>query len=844
VAPPPGPAAGAPKRSIWFAAVTNYPLLLILFAAAYAATGSLGLVFATVHRNVSPIWPATGLAIGVLFAGGLRFAPGVALGAIFVNVAAGMPPAVAAVVAIGNTFEGMAGALLLRRLSRVDRAVERVRDLPGLAAAVTVPPMISAIVGAMSLAVSGLIPWHQLPTIYAIWWRGDVLGALIVTPLVLEFRTARHSAWTRHSVVEAALLALGLTIVCIVVFAQAGIVRSRPLDYMVFPLLTWASWRFGPRGATVATMVVAVSAVWGTAWGFGPFATNWGAESVADLQVFLVVASATALLFGAATADRRRVEVAIIESEARRAALLRAIPDLMLRLGRNGVIRDCEVAHELAALPPPKPHVGRRLEGWLPSQAEEFSRHLALALETGALQTFAFVLPVIDSVTGSRGMPRREMDDASGGPLTGKAHHFEVRIVPSAPDEAVAILRDVTDRVIGEEERRSLERQFQESQKLESLGVLAGGIAHDFNNLLTTVLGNASLVRYELADDAPVQQFMEQIEASSRRAADLCRQLLAYAGKGRFVVEQLDLSSLVRDTTELLQLSISKSAVLRFDLATMLPAAQADATQVRQVLMNLVMNASDAIGDREGTIHLRTRAIKYSRGQFTGPIVPAEPPDGLYVAVEVQDDGCGIAAGLLGRVFEPFFTTKFTGRGLGLSAVLGIVRSHGGALHVQSESGVGSRFTLLLPATAMEVGRDEAVPAGPDAWHGSGTVLVVDDEQNVRLVAQQMLESLGFNVRVADHGAAGVDYFRRDRNGIRAVLLDVLMPGLDGHAVLREIRALDPNACVVLMSGFTEQAARVSDVAPPPVFLQKPFGRDQLKDALRRALETPVARAT
>jgi signal transduction histidine kinase len=792
----------------------RYLLGLAGLALAYFLLGSLGLLFSTVHRSVSPLWPPTGVAFAVLFAGGFRFWPGVALGTLAVTLTSELPLTVSLSMIVGNTLEGLAGAWMLRTLTRIDSSLERVADLPGFAAAALGAPIFSAVIGSFSMVASGLIPPAEFSAVFETWWRGDVIGALVVTPLLLEWRAPQTFKWTQETAVEAVVLVAGLVVVCGVVFAQQPLVELRPFAYVVFPMLTWAAWRFGPRGSSVATMLVAVAAIWGTAQGFGPFASDWWGESVAGLQVFLVVVSSTALLFGAATADRRRIEAAIMQSEARQAALLRVMPDAMLRLGKDGLIRDCQAGHEIAALPAPHPFVGRLVTAWLPSAGASIREHLERALETGALQTFAFEHAV------------------SGG-----SRHVEVRLVPSAQDEAVAILRDVTDRVRGEEERRRLERQFQESQKLESLGVLAGGIAHDFNNLLTTILGNASLVRYELTETSPVQQYLEQIESSSRRAADLCRQLLAYAGKGRFVIEQLDLSELVRDTTELLQLSISKSAILRFDLASRLPAVQADATQVRQVIMNLVMNASDAIGDGDGSILLRTRAVAYRRGDLHGLLVPGEPPDGHYVAVGVEDDGCGIPPELRERMFEPFFTTKFTGRGLGLSAVLGIVRGHDGALHVESEVGRGSRFTLLMPAAGAIIRHEEAPALIEDTWLGGGTVLVIDDEVNVRRVSKQLLESLGFDVLVSDAGAAGLEVFTARAGEIRAVLLDMLMPGLDGHAVLKEMRRIRPDTCVVLMSGFSEQAARVHETSPPPVFLQKPFGREQLRDALRRAIE-------
>ncbi len=258
---------------------------------------------------------------------------------------------------------------------------------------------------------------------------------------------------------------------------------------------------------------------------------------------------------------------------------------------------------------------------------------------------------------------------------------------------------DITQRKRGEADRIALERKLLESQKLESLGVLAGGIAHDFNNLLTTIMGNASLARLELGDSSPIQKNLRQIETTSLRAAELCQQMLAYSGKSRFVVERIDLSTLVEGTLPLLQLSLSHHAAFQLDLARHLPPVMADATQLRQIIMNLVMNASEAMGEKEGDIELATGLRHFGRGLLATAVNGAELPEGNYVFLRVADRGCGMSAETLARIFDPFFTTKFAGRGLGLAAVLGIVRSHQGALHVESEPGRGTTFTLLLPPT-------------------------------------------------------------------------------------------------------------------------------------------------
>jgi PAS domain S-box-containing protein len=291
---------------------------------------------------------------------------------------------------------------------------------------------------------------------------------------------------------------------------------------------------------------------------------------------------------------------------------------------------------------------------------------------------------------------------------------------------------DITELKQASETREQLEKKFQETQKLESLGVMAGGIAHDFNNLLTGILGNAGLARLELRADHPSGTYLEHIERASLRAADLCKQMLAYSGKGRFQVRRLDLNELIEDTVKLLQISLSKKAALRLELAQPLEPVQADATQLRQVLMNLVINASEALGDRPGSITIATGRCVATRAQLDSAQYGEDLAPGPYLFLEVRDDGCGMDRETRARIFDPFFTTKFTGRGLGLAAVLGIIRGHQGAIMVDSEPGQGTSFRILLPPAegAAESLAPSAAAARP--WRGSGRVLVVDDEAAVR----------------------------------------------------------------------------------------------------------------
>jgi PAS domain S-box-containing protein len=402
------------------------------------------------------------------------------------------------------------------------------------------------------------------------------------------------------------------------------------------------------------------------------------------------------------------------------------------------------------------------------------------------------------------------------------------------PSRLVSVT-DISERRQAESHRLAVERKLQETQKLESLGVLAGGVAHDFNNLLTGVLGNASLARTSLPTSAPTQDMLEQIEMSARRAADLCKQMLAYSGRGRFVVGPVDINRLVTDTTHLLKISISKSCVLRFHLAPSLPAVEADATQIRQIIMNLVINASEAVGDASGVIAISTGVARVNAEYLETIRYNMDLKPGDYVVLEVSDSGCGMDEATIARIFDPFFSTKFTGRGLGLAAVLGIVRGHLGGLKVYSEPGRGTTFKLLLPSTtAPAVPPPVAASEPDDSWRGYGTVLVVDDEESVRTVAARVLENLGYDVELAEDGREGVEKFRSNPAGYQLVLLDLTMPHMDGEEAFRQMRHMHPGVRVLLMSGFNEHDA-TSRFAGKGLagFVQKPFEIDALMNSVR-----------
>jgi PAS domain S-box-containing protein len=400
------------------------------------------------------------------------------------------------------------------------------------------------------------------------------------------------------------------------------------------------------------------------------------------------------------------------------------------------------------------------------------------------------------------------------------------------------LLSDITERKLAEAERARLHEQLQEAQKLETLGVLAGGVAHDFNNLLTTIMGNANLGTLAAERGADTGLYFTAIETAAIRAAELTRQLLAYAGKGKVIVSEVDLGILAKEITLVLTVSIPTTTALECDLAERLPFVKGDAVQLFQVLMNLVTNASEAVPkDVPGAITIRTRMEVLKEADLASGCRPLPLEPGLYVTLEVTDSGAGMTPEIMARAFEPFFTTKFTGRGLGLAAVIGILRNHGGGLCLRSEPGQGSSFKIFLPP--MREARPVTTGEPEPLWHGDGRILLVDDEPEVRTMARRLAEQVGLTVLEARDGLEAVARFREHHHDLSLVLMDLSMPRLNGREAFEEMHKLDPHVPVVLSSGYDlpEADPVVEGMAG---FLRKPYRVTEFQALLRRLLRAPV----
>jgi PAS domain S-box-containing protein len=426
---------------------------------------------------------------------------------------------------------------------------------------------------------------------------------------------------------------------------------------------------------------------------------------------------------------------------------------------------------------------------------------------------------------------------------------FERLLVPiTAVDgrvtAVVSVIMDITERKRLEDERIRLNEQLLHAQKLESLGVLAGGIAHDFNNLLVAVLGNASLLANRLPPGSPLLEYAQGIEVAARRAADVAHQMLAYSGKGRFVTALVDVTALLEETADLLRIGAARNVTLVRELRHDLPKFKADPTQVRQVVMNLLTNASEAFDGNSGHIVLRTGVMDVDHEFLASCMGGGEATPGRFVYIEVTDYGVGMTPEIVEKIFDPFFTTKFTGRGLGLAAVFGIVRGHRGAISVESRLGEGTTFRVLFPAEASDgveasdVRRTaESTPPSSraDRRQASGLALVVDDERAVRRIARRMLETLGFSVVEVAHGEGAVEILEERHREFAVVLMNVSIPHIGGRGVLDALRERSIAIPVILASGYEMGSAELQGLGPDVTILPMPFSYDELAGALAAA---------
>lgn len=491
--------------------------------------------------------------------------------------------------------------------------------------------------------------------------------------------------------------------------------------------------------------------------------------------------------------ERQQAEQALQQNEGLTRTILDYMPDLILQIDENGTFVDYSPAHNMETLVPPEMFIGRKMTDVLPPEvAKPGIQAIREAIATNEMQFFEYALFVED-----------------------QEQIFESRNIPVGKNRVLTIVRDVTD-------ERHAEQAALQTQKLESIGLLAGGIAHDFNNLLTGMLGQNSLALAKLPNGSPVRRHLEKSVASAKRASDLTRQLLAYAGKGRFLIEPIDINQLVQEGTSLLETVLPKQAALSLSLADALPTFEADRGQVQQIMMNLLINASESIEAQMGQVWIRTYVEHINTVEPTSDLFLPEPiKPGTYVCLEVNDTGHGMSQHDQERIFDPYYSTKGQGRGLGLSATLGIIRSYNGYLRLYSVIGQGTRFQVYFPASSAESDQEETA-VSPIISH-EGHVLIIDDEVAVQQAAREILELHGFQVYSATNGLDGLELFKAHQAELDLILLDMHMPVMDGAETLVTLRKIDQEIPVLVSSGYAEVTAAEILQGERVDFLQKPY---------------------
>lgn len=515
--------------------------------------------------------------------------------------------------------------------------------------------------------------------------------------------------------------------------------------------------------------------------------------------------------------ERKKNQVALLKSEERFRRVFQSslMGILILELGRHDhfIIRDINPAAAATLKLEARDVIGKEMRHIFPAHpvGEELERVREIAREGGSL--------------------RLETDYADER-ISGV---FEMNVFQTAPRTITIMFQDNTERHNMEMERLRLEQHMRQTQKLESLGVLAGGIAHDFNNLLMGVLGNSELLSMELASDSFERKIVEKIESAAWQAADLSASMLAYSGKGSFALREMDLGQLVLSMRSLIDSSISRKGRLELNLPSRLPAIMADPNQIRQVILNLVTNASEALEEKAGMISISVDSMQAERDYLARTFVDDHLAGGSYVYLEVMDTGKGMEPEMLEKIFDPFFSTNFTGRGLGLAVVLGIVRGHKGAVKVSSEPGHGSTFRVLFPALDRPCQEERLSPQQEEEpLRGSGTILLVDDEAHVLEVTRHMLERFGYHVETAMDGAEAVTEFEKIRGQVFCVLLDVTMPHMNVGHVTQTMREMQPKVPILLASGYArENLEDQLALSQYTDFLQKPYRFSVLSKMLK-----------
>lgn len=798
--------------------ITNL-LLALVYATIGQATLALGEFGGVELRRM--IWASSGIAV---IAGLLLPFPvwiGAALGGAMATFISGGLPLHVVGTGIANGLEVAVAVALLRRVN-FDASLERVRDILLLIALASgVAAALGALLSVISLDLVGGVKDGAFDRMFLFWWLTHAMGILLIAPVGLTLSRSRAALLRRDPFEVVGVLAA----VAVVSWLPFGVgeneIVSR-LFFLPFPLLLWAAMRLGMAGAALGGLITTWIAIVAAVMHWGPMAIGTPNDTLILTWIFSNVVILSTLISAALVEGMRRTREEHALGEVRLRAVLDAASEGIVVADAAGLVTHVNPATARiwpAALQPPA----------MREPIAQALAPLAALLEAPAERALLTAVPESTGVRGVLTLPDGQVWEVGVDQLSG------VDILGAR----IWSFHDVSARVRAEAERLRLEAQLLHTQKLESLGVLAGGIAHDFNNLLMGIRARAELIGMTERLDPEIGEDVTAILKASDQAAALCRQMLVYAGRGSLAVHTIDLSACAREIQEMLRSSVSRRVDLALALSEQPLWVAGDITQLRQVVLNLVTNASDAVEStgHAGTVKVATRRALVDRDWLSRAIIGNELAAGEFAILEISDDGVGMDEVTARQIFDPFFSSKGAGRGLGLASTLGVIRSHKGALLLETRPGTGTRFQVALPLTTHAGAPEHAAPehAAPartarTAFRGR-TVLVVDDEPEVRVVVTRMLQGMGLTVRQAGDGDAALEALEvRGAAPIDLVLLDLTMPKRSGPSTLTEMRARGMTVPVIIATGFSAEAVPEGSVIAG--FLQKPYHVDALEQAV------------
>jgi len=813
----------APSANGKLPSTASYAFEVVALAAVYYAAARLGLRYASIGQSISLVWPPTGLALAALILLGRRAWPGIAAGAFLANAGTPVPLATAAAIAAGNTLEAIIAAALLTRSAGSRPRLDGMTTVRALVlSAAPAGALVGAIIGVTALVAGRALPATAFASAAAVWWTGDLLGALIVAPLLLAWLTAPASTRGVRGPLEVALLCLGTVLAAELALSHLlpvpALLRQLDYLYLLFPFAVWAALRFGSRGASLMTFVIAVVAVWRTVTGGGPFNTDSGGGTMFAVGCYLAIVAVTGLLLAAAVTHERETATEALRrrDEQLSVALDAAQMGVWYWSATDDRLTWDDTLRRMYGLAPDDRVTGYEdfISRVHPDDRELVETSVRRALTEGGRLDYEFRIVLPD------GRVRWIADRGS--------------VVPGAdgtPAGMTGTCQDTTD-------RRNTEEQLRLAHKMESVGRLAGGVAHEANNQMSVVMSAADFILARTDLPPAVRADAEYIRRAAERTAAVTAQLLAFSRRQVLRPQVLGVNDVLERFRPVLQRTLGEDCPVTLLLDPGLGHVRADPGQLEQVLLNLAINSRDAM-PRGGRLSVETASVELTeRSTMASHGVRVRP--GRYAQLAVSDTGHGMDQATLAHAFEPFFTTKGVGQGtgLGLATVYGIVKQSDGYVWAYSEPGQGTTIKLYLPVTDAAPEAAAMEPAPAVAAKGE-LVLVVEDEAQVRTIAARALTEAGFRVLEAETGARALEIVRRNGHRPALMLVDVVMPGISGSELALELAQVVPGVPVLFTSGYTDaEILRRGLLEPGAAFLAKPFSPEALVRAVRTRMGT------